>query len=118
MKTHPKKVLKNLSKLSLIAVVIVVAAFALGGSAARACEHHAHASGAKSSGANTEWLVPKVHCMGCAHKIKKNLKPMEGVSSVNVDVTTHKLKFQCQDCDLDAVKAKLQEIGYPASEST
>jgi copper chaperone CopZ len=72
----------------------------------------------KSSGAVTELHIAKVSCMSCAYKIRKGLKPVAGVTNIKVDPETQTLRYECQNCDHEAVKAKLEEIGYPASNKT
>lgn len=120
-----KKMLQN----SLIALAL---SFNL---AALACAEHAHQADGNNSpsqksdyalflakanapGKQMEYLIPNISCMGCAHKIKKTLKPLEGVSEIKVDADTKKLNFQCQGCDLESIKAKLKEIEYPIAENT
>ncbi|HVJ66266.1 MAG TPA: heavy metal-associated domain-containing protein [Bdellovibrionota bacterium] len=122
------KTLKSLLKNNLVALALVGATLA--GSAAHACAEHeaaaAHDSEAskfiadsKSASAKlTELQIPKVSCQACAYKIRKGLKPLPGVHQVEVDDTTKTLRFRCDKCDMNDVKAKLIEIGYPAAENT
>lgn len=69
-------------------------------------------------GKDVQLDIPKISCMACASKIKKALKPLQGVDHIDVDVDTKKLRFKCHNCDSDAIKTKLQEIGYPAAEKS
>jgi len=56
-----------------------------------------------------------ISCQHCAHAIQKELTPMPGVKSVQVDVE-HKLVTVTYDNEQTLAKAEaaLAEIGYPA----
>lgn len=84
----------------------------------RQSEYEKFLAKVNTPGQDIQLDVPKISCMACASKIKKALKPLQGVEHIEVDVDTKKLRFICQNCDSDAIKAKLQEIGYPAAEKS
>ena len=58
--------------------------------------------------------VPAIHCSGCADTIRRNLEPMDGVESVEVDPKskTIGLKFQESDVSEKQIREKLEEIGF------
>ena len=58
--------------------------------------------------------VPAIHCSSCADTIRRNLEPMEGVKSVEVDPEskTVDLKFEESDVTEKQIREKLEEIGF------
>jgi copper chaperone len=57
-----------------------------------------------------------VKCQGCAKTIREGLAPLEGVESVQVDVTTGEVTVTGQGLSREAVSAKLSALGYPAAD--
>jgi len=100
-------------------IFISTATFACTG-ANNSCQQGERETASSSNPTLTEnqVLVPKIHCKGCAYKIRKELKSLDGVSSVKVDVKTKVVDFDCQSCDKSAVYKKLEEIGYPAEKAS
>lgn len=60
--------------------------------------------------------VPKIMCNGCADTITSNLSQMPGIDQVSVDVDQKTVTLQLDETSVDAAKAKLAEIGYPAQD--
>ncbi len=59
---------------------------------------------------------PDISCKHCAMTIKRELAPVEGVMSVEVDVPTKTVNLEyADDAALARAKAMLQEIGYPVA---
>ena len=58
--------------------------------------------------------VPAIHCNSCADTIRRNLEPMAGVESVEVDPEsrTVDLKFEESDVTEQQIRGKLEEIGF------
>jgi len=58
--------------------------------------------------------VPAIHCGSCADTIRRNLGPMTGVQSVEVDTEsrTVELKFEEPDVTEQDIRGKLEEIGF------
>ena len=66
----------------------------------------------------TELKAPDISCAHCAMTIKRELGPVEGVVSVDVDVPSRTVSLEYEDgASLDRAKAMLAEIGYPAATS-
>jgi copper ion binding protein len=60
--------------------------------------------------------IPNMSCKHCVMRIEQNLSNLEGVASVDVNLEDKSVKVEWEDAtDLDAIKVKLQEIGYPAN---
>ena len=61
--------------------------------------------------------IENLKCHGCAATIKKGLLKIEGVESLNVDVENSKVdvSFEGTAEDIDTIKAKLAQMGYPES---
>ena len=65
---------------------------------------------------STRLLAPNISCNHCAMTIKRELTPVEGVVSVEVDVPTKMIRLEYADDEaLTRAQAALKEIGYPAS---
>lgn len=59
--------------------------------------------------------IPNMSCKHCVMRIEQNLSNLEGVASVDVNLEDKSVKVEWEDStDLDAIKVKLEEIGYPA----
>ncbi len=58
--------------------------------------------------------VPAIHCSSCADTIRRNLEPIRGVSSVDVDPDskTVALEFEESDVTEKQIREKLEEIGF------
>ena len=58
--------------------------------------------------------VPAIHCSGCADTIRRNLEPIQGVSSIDVDPEskTVDLNFVESDVTEKQIREKLEEIGF------
>ena len=58
--------------------------------------------------------VPAIHCSSCADTIRRNLEPIPGVVSVEVDPEskTVGLKFEESDVTEMVIREKLEEIGF------
>ena len=56
----------------------------------------------------------QIRCGGCANKVKKTLSAVEGVNSVDVDLTTKSIKvsFDQAKTNVDALKDTFHQIGY------
>ena len=62
--------------------------------------------------------APDISCQHCAMTIKRELSPVEGVISVEVDVPSRTIDLTyADDAALARAKAMLQEIGYPVASS-
>ena len=58
--------------------------------------------------------IQNLKCGGCASTIVNNLKSMQHVQEVAVDVDTKEVKLiHTIDLDLTEIKSKLEKIGYP-----
>ena len=64
--------------------------------------------------------VPAIQGSVCARTIRRNLEPMEGVASVEVDPEskTVDLKFDESDVTEKQIRGKLEEIGFVPDELT
>ncbi len=58
--------------------------------------------------------VPAIHCSSCADTIRRNLEPMEGVESVEVDPESRTvgLEFEESRVTEQQIRGKLEEIGF------
>ena len=58
--------------------------------------------------------VPAIHCSSCADTIRRNLEPMEGVESVEVDPESRTvgLEFEESKVTEQQIREKLEEIGF------
>lgn len=64
-------------------------------------------------------FIQNLKCGGCAHTISSNLKSIENISDVLVDLETNKVNFKYkQKNDIKAVKKKLKSLGYPSIDET
>ena len=62
----------------------------------------------------TTLKVPAIHCSSCADTIRRNLEPINGVESVEVDPEskTVDLKFEELDVTEGQIRGRLEEIGF------
>lgn len=59
--------------------------------------------------------VQNVKCGGCVDAIKKGLAALEGIEINSIDIPTGKLEFESDGTTpLNAIKDKLESLGYPA----
>jgi copper chaperone len=58
-------------------------------------------------------LVENIKCGGCAHSILSKLSMLEGVDAVQVDVEQGAVCFESASDQLQQVKTKLADMGYP-----
>lgn len=58
--------------------------------------------------------VLNLKCGGCANTIKKGLLSLDNINEVNIDVEKSLITIDAENQeDLNAVKEKLQKMGYP-----
>lgn len=64
--------------------------------------------------------VPDISCEHCERTITQTLSPMEGVSSVNVDIPGKQVRVQFEESqvDVERMKEALQEEDYPVAAAT
>ncbi len=61
-----------------------------------------------------EYLVPGISCNHCVHTITSELSELEGVKSVQADVTTKQVTVTYEPpATEDSIIALLTEINYP-----
>jgi Cu+-exporting ATPase len=62
------------------------------------------------------FIADDIECEGCANSIKKALGKMAGINSVSVDVFTKTtlVTYDKETVDVEAIRSKLCEIGFPA----
>jgi copper chaperone len=58
-------------------------------------------------------VVENIKCGGCAHSIVSKLSILEGVNAVQVDVEKGTVCFESISEQVEQVKAKLADMGYP-----
>lgn len=60
------------------------------------------------------YTIPNMKCQGCIDAIRKKLHDMEGLSIVDLDLASKKLKIQLDSASLEkSVESALGSIGYP-----
>ena len=65
-----------------------------------------------------EFIIPNIHCMHCLHTIKMELGEIEGVSNVEADLDSKRVKVDFVNPDLEMkIRETLAEINYPAQDS-
>jgi copper chaperone CopZ len=57
-----------------------------------------------------------IKCDGCAKTIREGLAPLAGIDRVDVEVSTGEVTLHGENWDLDEVRKKLAELGYPPAE--
>ena len=60
-----------------------------------------------------EIQIENLKCGGCARSIMNGLAQMEGVSNVEVDQDTKRVKFMGEESLRGLVAEKLRSMGYP-----
>jgi copper chaperone len=59
-----------------------------------------------------ELTVPGMTCSHCEHAIKSEVGKLDGVTAVDVDLTTKEVVVHGSALDRDAVVAAIDEAGY------
>ncbi|MGD9999894.1 MAG: heavy-metal-associated domain-containing protein [Ilumatobacteraceae bacterium] len=59
-----------------------------------------------------ELTVPGMTCSHCEHAIKSEVGKLDGVTAVDVDLTTKEVVVHGSALDRDAVIAAIDEAGY------
>lgn len=62
--------------------------------------------------------VLNVMCGGCATSIQNNLKSLEGVNEVTVEIESGRVTIVGEDIDEQVVKTTLNKIGYPVDDTS
>jgi copper chaperone len=57
--------------------------------------------------------VQNLKCGGCGSTITKNIKNIDGVNSINVDIEDSIIQFEGTEQNADEVKNLLDKLGYP-----
>jgi copper chaperone CopZ len=66
--------------------------------------------------AKIKLYAPNISCQHCAKTIKRELGPLEGIVSVEVDVPTKAIDLEyADDAALARARALLAEIDYPVT---
>lgn len=67
----------------------------------------------------TEIIVDNLKCGGCANTIKKNVSSFDNIEAVDVNTDESKITITHSEAiDLDSIKSKLDDIGYPETGTT
>ena len=65
---------------------------------------------------NVTYSVPSIHCPHCVHTIKMELSDLEGVTSVEGDVNTHKVTVEFSSpATTEKIEGLMAEINYPVA---
>ncbi|MFH1154140.1 MAG: heavy-metal-associated domain-containing protein [Pseudomonadota bacterium] len=65
----------------------------------------------------TTFTIPRISCGHCVKAIQNELKDLEGVTAVDGDPATKTIRVDFEaPASLDAIKALLKEINYPATD--
>jgi copper chaperone len=63
--------------------------------------------------------IDNLKCGGCAASIQEALVKMKGIDTIDVQVENSQVVIMHQTAiDLDAIKAKLRQLGYPETGTT
>ena len=64
------------------------------------------------------FITPGVCCQGCVSTVQEGLGSLPGVESVAADPDTKRVEVSYDELQLDeqALRAKLEAVGYPADE--
>ena len=60
-----------------------------------------------------ELKVRNVKCGGCAKTIQDGLAELPGVSAVQVDIDSGRVRVEGENLDRVRIAARLAELGYP-----
>ncbi len=62
-------------------------------------------------------IVPDISCSHCVSRVDKALRNLVGVREVSVDLDSKRVSIQFDPdvTSLEAIKAALDDIGYPAA---
>jgi copper chaperone CopZ len=58
------------------------------------------------------YTVPGIHCAHCEAALKRELEPVAGVESVDVDLEQKRVSVQGTSLDDAALRAAIDEAGY------
>lgn len=65
-----------------------------------------------------QFIAPAISCVHCAMTIKRELGSVEGVKVVDVNVPAKTIDLEyAEESALARARVKLDEIGYPVTES-
>ena len=62
----------------------------------------------------TEFNVPSITCSICSGKIKGELKEMEGIETIDIDLKSQQVKvaYNPDEINPQAIKKKIMTMGY------
>ncbi|MBR9920940.1 MAG: heavy-metal-associated domain-containing protein [Bacteroidetes bacterium] len=59
-------------------------------------------------------IVDNLKCGGCANTISKNIKALDGVNDIQIELEKSELTIECEDAlDRETLLNKLSKLGYP-----
>lgn len=62
----------------------------------------------------TKIKASNIKCGGCVNTITTELIKIQGIKAVSVDIPTNEITIEFEGAiDMQAIRAKLQAIGYP-----
>ena len=60
------------------------------------------------------YKIPSINCNHCVHTIKSELSEMQGIKSVEADLSTKQVTIQYDSpATAEAIEAVLEDINYP-----
>ncbi len=59
-----------------------------------------------------EIIVKGMTCNHCKATVENNVSALDGIESVEADITTEKVILKGENIDLDKVKEKVESLGY------
>jgi copper chaperone CopZ len=61
-------------------------------------------------------IAPDISCDHCKHRIEEGLTQLDGVVGAAVSVADRRVtvEYEARRLDLEAVRGRLQELGYPS----
>lgn len=62
-----------------------------------------------------ELQASNIKCGGCASAIQEGLGSLPGVTAVEVDIDTGRVRVEGGNPDREAIVARLAELGYPVT---
>jgi copper chaperone len=62
-----------------------------------------------------EYTVSGMSCGHCEAAVKEEVSALEGIESVDVDLTTKRIVVRGDDLDDAAIRAAIDEAGYEAA---
>ena len=60
-----------------------------------------------------DFQVQNVKCGGCVSNIQNGLAELDGVSNIDVDITSGRVTVAGEQLDRQQLTSKLAELGYP-----